>query len=173
MSDLPQDPDSNTPARPRWWRRKAIMIPAVLLIVAAIAAAIVIVVQQHKDSKGLQIALTPFVGSWHAHEEGLVIQPDGHGRETYPDRSTCPDAPMAGCGIAGTVDFMLTSVSGDTATGAITAASNPKEPVGGPVSIKLVGGGQGLNLTVAGGDQGFPFCNSKDNEAASNYYCGA
>jgi hypothetical protein len=38
------------------------------------------------------------------------------------------------------MDFTLTSVSGDTATGAITAASNPKDPIGGPVSIKLVGG---------------------------------
>lgn len=98
--------------------------------------------------------LAPFVGSWHAHEEGLDIQPNGHGRETYSDRSTCPDAPMAGCGITGTVDFTLTSVSGDTATGAITAASNPKDPIGGPVSIKLVGSGQGLQLWVAGGDHG-------------------
>jgi hypothetical protein len=147
------------------------MIPAVLLTVAAIAAAIAI--ERHDNSNRLEIALTPFVGSWHAHEEALDIQPNGHGRETYPDRSTCPDAPMAGCGVAGTVDFVLTSVSGDTATGAITAASNPKDPIGGPVSIKLVGGGQGLDLTVAGGDQGFPFCNSKDSEAASHYYCGA
>ena len=52
--------------------------------------------------------LAPFVGSWHAQEEGLDIQPNGHGHETYPDRSTCPDAPMAGCGITGTTDFMLT-----------------------------------------------------------------
>jgi hypothetical protein len=77
---------------------------------------------------------------------------------------------MSGCGIAGTTDFMLTSVSGDTATGTITAASNPKQPIGGPVTIKLVGGGQGLQLWMAGGDQGFPFCNSND---ASHYYCGA
>jgi hypothetical protein len=70
--------------------------------------------------------LAPFVGSWHAHEEGLDIQPNGHGRETYSDRSTCPDAPMAGCGITGTVDFTLSAVSGDTATGAVTAASNSK-----------------------------------------------
>jgi hypothetical protein len=149
------------------------MIPAVLLAVIAIAATIAIIIEQHEDSKSLQVALTPFVGSWHAHEESLVIQPNGHGRETYPDRSTCPNAPMAGCGVAGTVDFALTSVSGDTATGAVTAASNPKHPSGGPVSIKLVGGGQGLNLTVAGGDQGFPFCNDNDNAAASQYYCGA
>ena len=114
--------------------------------------------------------LAPFVGSWHAHEEGLDIQPNGNGRETYADKSTCPDAPAAGCGKTGTVDFTLTSVSGDAATGAITAASDPKHPIGGPVTIKLVGGGQGLQLWMAGGDQGFPFCNSN---AASHYYCGA
>jgi hypothetical protein len=68
------------------------------------------------------------------------------------------------------VDFTLTSVSDDTATGTITAASNPKNPIGGPVTIKLVGGGQGLQLWMAGGDQGFPFCNNND---ASHYYCGA
>jgi hypothetical protein len=117
--------------------------------------------------------LAPFVGSWHAHEEGLDIQPDGNGRETYADKSTCPNAPAVGCGIQGTVDFTLTSVSGDTATGAITAASNPKDPIGGPVTIKLVGNGQGLQLWMAGGDQGFPFCNSNDNLDASHYYCGA
>jgi serine/threonine-protein kinase len=117
--------------------------------------------------------IAPFVGSWHAHEEGLDIQPDGNGRETYPDRSTCPDAPMAGCGKTGITDFMLTSISGDTATGTITAASDPKQPIGGPVTIKLVGDGQGLELTIAGGDQGFPFCNNNDNDAAMHYYCGA
>jgi hypothetical protein len=68
------------------------------------------------------------------------------------------------------MDFTLTSVSGDTATGTITAASNTRNPTGGPVSIKLVGGGQGLELTIAGGDQGFGFCNSNDT---THYYCGA
>jgi hypothetical protein len=117
--------------------------------------------------------LNPFVGSWHAHEEGLDIQPNGNGRETYADTSTCPDAPAAGCGKTGTVDFTLTSVSGDTATGVITAASNPQHPTGGPVTIKLVGDGQGIQLWTAGGDQGFPFCNSNDNLDAGHYYCGA
>ena len=40
-------------------------------------------------------------------------------------------------------------------------------------TITLVGAGQGLQLTVAGGDQGFPFCNSNDDDAARHYYCGA
>jgi hypothetical protein len=117
--------------------------------------------------------LAPFVGSWHAHEEGLDIQPHGNGRENYADTSTCPDAPAAGCGKTGAVDFTLTSVSGDTAAGTITAASNAKHPSGGPVTIKLVGGGQGLQLWIAGGDQSFPFCNTNDNLYASHYYCGA
>ncbi len=117
--------------------------------------------------------LAPFVGFWHAHEERLEIQSDGNGLETYADRSTCPDAPAAGCGVTGTVDFTLTSVSGDTATGAITAASNPENPIGGPVTITLVGDGQGLQLWIAGGDQGFPFCNDNDDLDASHYYCGA
>jgi hypothetical protein len=114
--------------------------------------------------------LTAFAGAWHAHEEGLNIDANGHGQETYADKSTCPDAPAAGCGKTGTVDFTLTSVSGDTASGVITAASDPKRPIGGPVTIKLVGGGRGLQLWETGGDQGFSFCNSND---ASHYYCGA
>jgi hypothetical protein len=133
------------------------------------AAALVFAPSAAADVAGI----APFVGSWHAHEEGLEIDPDGHARETYNDRSTCPDGPMSGCGIAGTTDFALTSVSGDTAAGIITAASNPNNPIGGPVTVTLVGGGQGLQLWVAGGDQGFPFCNSNDDETARHYYCGA
>ena len=135
----------------------------------ATAVALAFTPQASADVPGLDA----FVGSWHAHEEGLDIQPNGHGRETYPDRSTCPAAPMAGCGVTGTVDFMLTSVSGDTATGAVTATSDPKHPIGGQVSIHVVGDGQGLELTVAGADQGFPFCNNNDNDTAMHYYCGA
>jgi hypothetical protein len=116
--------------------------------------------------------ISQFVGSWHAHGEGVDIQPNGSGRETYADKSTCPVAPAAGCGKTGTVDFTLTSVSGDTVTGAITAASDPKHSSGGPMTIKLVGGCQGLQLWMAGGDHGFPFCNSNDNDAARRYYCG-
>jgi hypothetical protein len=145
--------------------KKLAMVPAAGIASAALALTPV----ASADVPGLN----PFVGSWHAHEEGLDIQPNGHGRETYSDRTSCPDAPMAGCGIPGTVDFMLTTVSGDTATGAITAASNPKNPIAGPVTIKLVGGGQGLELTIAGGDQSFAFCNNDDNDAAMHYYCGA
>jgi hypothetical protein len=146
------------------------LLPATLALAIAMATAALVLVPP-------AAAGTPetarFAGSWHAHEEGLDIAPNGHGRQTYNDRSTCPDAPMAGCGIGGSTDFVLTSVSGDMATGTITAASNPKNPTGGPVTITLVGGGQGLELSIAGGDQGFPFCNDNDNDAARHHYCGA
>jgi hypothetical protein len=136
-----------------------------------VTAGIVSAALAFAPAAGADVAgISPFVGQWHAHEEGLTIDASGHGRETYADRSTCPNAPMSGCGITGTVDFMLSSVSGDTATGAITGASNPKEPIGGPVKVQLEGGGQGLNLWVAGGDQGFGFCNS--NSPGSGL-CGA
>ena len=89
--------------------------------------------------------VAPFTGSWHAHASGLTINGDGSGRLTYADISACPsacsghddyaDAPLA------TVDFTLTSVLGDTATGSVNAVSNPsKDSVGEPVTIKLVTG---------------------------------
>ena len=89
--------------------------------------------------------IDPFTGSWHAHASGLTINSDGFGRLTYADISACPsgcgghddyaDAPLA------TVDFTITSVSGDTATGNVNAASNPSNDTAGePVTIKLVTG---------------------------------
>ena len=89
--------------------------------------------------------IDPFTGSWHAHASGLTINGDGSGRLTYADISACPsacsghddyaDAPLA------TVDFTLTSVWGDTATGSVNVASNPSnDTVGEPVTIKLVTG---------------------------------
>jgi hypothetical protein len=89
--------------------------------------------------------IAPFTGSWHAHASGLTINSDGSGRLTYADISACPtacsghddyaDAPLA------TVDFTLTSVSGDIGTGTVNAASNPSnDTVGERVTIKLVTG---------------------------------
>jgi hypothetical protein len=91
------------------------------------------------------VGIDPFTGSWHAHASGLTINSDGSGRLTYADISACPsacgghddyaDAPLA------TVDFTMTSVSGDTATGSVNAVSNPSnDSVGEPVTIKLVTG---------------------------------
>jgi hypothetical protein len=93
--------------------------------------------------------IAPFTGSWHAHASGLTINSDGSGRLTYADISACPDAcsghdDYADAPLA-TVDFTLTSVSGDTATGSVNAVSNPSnDSVGEPVTIKLVTGIGGL-----------------------------
>ncbi|OBA80767.1 hypothetical protein A9W99_16010 [Mycobacterium sp. 1164966.3] len=97
----------------------------------------------------------PFVGRWQAHKEGLVIDANGHGHQTFT---------------GGSVDFALTSVSGDTATGTVTASSAPDSTVvGDPVTVTLVGNGQGLKLS-RGKEQQFPYCNAN---SPSNYYCGA
>jgi hypothetical protein len=53
--------------------------------------------------------ISPFVGSWRAHKESLVIEASGQGHQTFS---------------GGSVDFMLTSVSGTTATGSVTASSD-------------------------------------------------
>jgi hypothetical protein len=89
--------------------------------------------------------IAPFTGSWHAHASGLTIASDGSGRLTYADISACPsecgghddyaDAPQA------TVDFTLTAVSADTATGSAYAASDPgNDTAVEPVTITLVTG---------------------------------
>lgn len=131
--------------------------------------------------------IAPFTGSWHAHASELTVNSDGSGRLTYADISVCPsacdghddyaDAPPA------TVDFTLLSVLGDTATGSVSAASNPSEyTVGGPVTIKLVAGigypftgppasvlgNNGVALQVSIGlTQGWNYCND-----TTHNYCG-
>lgn len=115
--------------------------------------------------------LTPFVGTWRAHASGLDIQPTGTGRLTYADLTACPTCPYATAPTA-TVDFTLTSVSGDTATGMATAVSQPKnDTVGEPVTAKVVNGGQGLEVSM-GRMQQFPFCNSNVTSDYYHYYCG-
>jgi hypothetical protein len=131
--------------------------------------------------------IAPFTGPWHAHASGLTINSDGSGRLTYADLSACPsacngrddyaDAPAA------TVDFTLASVSGDTATGSVNAASNPgNDTVGEPVTIKLVtgigypytgppasvSGNNGVALQVSMGKmQDWNYCND-----TTHNYCG-
>ncbi len=131
--------------------------------------------------------IDPFTGSWQAHASGLAINSDGSGQLTYADISACPsacsghddyaDAPLA------TVAFTLTSVSADTATGRINAASNPSnDTVGEPVGIKLitgigypftgppasVSGNNGMALQVSMGKmRDWNYCND-----TTHNYCG-
>ncbi|ORV82674.1 hypothetical protein AWC11_02015 [Mycobacterium interjectum] len=130
--------------------------------------------------------IAPFTGSWHAHASKLTVDSDGSGRLTYADISACPsacaghddyaDAPSA------TVDFMLVAIVGDTATGKVSAASNPSEhAVGEPVKIKLITGigypftgppasvsdNNGVALQVTIGAMGSNYCND-----TTHNYCG-
>jgi hypothetical protein len=131
--------------------------------------------------------IAPFTGSWHAHASGLTIASDGSGRLAYADISACPDA----CGghddyadaPEATVDFTLTAVAADTATGSVSAASDPGNyPVGGAVTIRLVtglgepftgppasvSGNNGVALQVSMGRmQGWNYCND-----TTHNYCG-
>jgi hypothetical protein len=70
-----------------------------------------------------------------------------------------------------TVDFTLTSVSDNVASGSITAATDTEhDPVGAPVVATLMHGvpkGQVLQLTVAGGEYR-QYCND-----SSEGECGA
>jgi len=58
-----------------------------------------------------------------------------------------------------------------TAYGAIT--SGGKAPVGSYVTITLVDSGQGALLSVANGDNGFPFCKIVNGSKVNSADCGA
>ena len=155
---------------------------AVITGVAALAA-IACAPLAHADggdqaaiSRPWSVAGAPFVGNWGAHEERLTINADGTSTETYNDRSSCPNAPMAGCGVTGTVNFRLSTVQTtktpwDTAYGNLT--SGGKAPVGSYVTIQLVDGGNGALLSVANGDNGFPFCKIVNGSGVNSADCGA
>jgi hypothetical protein len=114
-------------------------------------------------SAGQAAQLAPFVGRWGGGHAGVLdIHSDGTGRYSYEDLSTCPDAPMSGCGITGTTDFTLTSVTNGTATGSVTASSAPTYGTAGePVTIVLgSANGKGVVLNVSMGKMhGWGFCN--------------
>ncbi|ORA93804.1 hypothetical protein BST27_28560, partial [Mycobacterium intermedium] len=87
--------------------------------------------------------LEPFVGSWHAHRESLVIAANGKGQHSYD---------------MGMENFTITAIAGDTATGTVDSSSNLNGAVpGDPVTVTLVGNGQGLTFS-AGKEQQFPYC---------------
>jgi hypothetical protein len=107
----------------------------------------------------------PFVETWSAHKEGLVINPDGTGTETYS---------------GGTVGFRLGGVQGPPQTpnlqadGVITSSASKIGPIGGYAGATLIDGGRGLLWYVANGDQGFSFCKRGVNGSYVNPAdCGA
>ena len=85
------------------------------------------------------------------------------------DLTLCPNCSFGGAPTS-TMDFQLSSVNGATASGAVTASSDPTNyAVGQDVTVSLAPGspGQLLELTVAGQGAG-TFCNS-----TSAGQCGA
>jgi serine/threonine protein kinase len=114
--------------------------------------------------------LAPFVGNWRGHARTLVIRQSGSGHLAYSDLTACPSCALANAP-TGTVDFTLTSVSNDVATGSVDASSDEQNVVvGAPVTIQLVAGspsGQILQMST-GRMQQLPFCNN-----TSTGQCGA
>jgi hypothetical protein len=107
-------------------------------------------------SKPFSVAGGPFVGQWGAHGEGLTINADGSAVETTS---------------SGTVNFRLSSVQGPPSQPDTTAYGNL--PSGGYATATLVDGGRGLTLSIAGGDNGFPFCKVVNGGYANSADCGA
>ena len=105
--------------------------------------------------------LPPFVGNWTGHERTPVIRQIGSGHLTYADLTACPSCSMADAP-TGTVDFTLTSVSNDVATGSVDASSDEQNvAVASDVTTQLVAGspsGQVLQMSVGRMYQ-LPFCN--------------
>ncbi len=101
--------------------------------------------------------LAPFVGTWTAHKERVVIQAGGTAHMSYQGNS---------------FDFTLTSVSNGVASGSISATSDSFYQVGESVTVKITAGtpnGQLLTMTV-GGTQQMPLC---DSTAEAGGQCGA
>lgn len=111
--------------------------------------------------------LGPFVGSWAGKRESVNIDANGHGRFHYADVQACQGCAMSDMPYTD-MDFTLTSVSGNTATGSVTA--DKYHQAGEPVDITLIpakaSGPPTISWTVSGQDEGL-FC-----PATNSSWCG-
>jgi hypothetical protein len=87
--------------------------------------------------------------------ESVVIESTGHGHYHY--MMACASCSMADMPY-NTLDFTLTSVSNGTASGTVTASSDPQFPVGEPVAATL--GEQDTIQWAVGGKNIGLFCGS-------------
>jgi hypothetical protein len=131
---------------------------ALLAVCAAMAGAPLAQAEpgQADLSEPFAVAGGPFVGQWGAHGEGLTINADGSAVEITR---------------SGTVTFHLTSVQGPPSQPDTTAYGNL--PDGGYATATLVDGGRGLTLSVANGDNAFPFCKKVGGSYVNSDDCGA
>jgi hypothetical protein len=145
--------------------KKIALSASVLAVVGIAAAGIESAPLAQADPGGGQASLSqpfsqagaPFVGQWGAHKEGVVVNSDGSGTETYS---------------GGTMTFKLSSVQQpQTAYGNVVSGGRA-EP-GSYVTMQLVDGGNGLLLSVANGDNNFPFCKIVNGSKVNSADCGA
>ncbi len=78
--------------------------------------------------------LAPFAREWRGMRQSVVIDATGHGHFHY--MMACASCSMADMPY-GTLDFVLISVTNGTASGSVTASSDPENPVGEPVAATL------------------------------------
>jgi hypothetical protein len=110
--------------------------------------------------------LAPFVGTWQARFQSVVIDNTGSGHLTYQGCTSCPTQTK------NTVNFMLTSVSGIDASGSVTDSSDAYFRAGSPVTAKflaLVPNGHLLDLVLGSLSFG-TFCDTAANAVGK---CGA
>jgi len=132
-------------------------------LVAVAAAAVLFAAPAHADVAGL----SPFGGEWAGKRETVTIDPSGQSRFSYVDVRACPDCAMSDMPYA-SLDFVLTSVSGDTAAGVVTADKYGR--AGQPVTVSLTSATAlappTISWTIGGLDEGL-FC-----PASNSRWCG-
>jgi hypothetical protein len=100
--------------------------------------------------------IAPFVGTWAGMRQSLVIDGSGNGHFTYADFNACPSCSMAAVPRA-TVNFALTSVSGNTASGSMTGDSG-QGGNSGPVTATLVTQTYGQTIKLDAGKASGLYC---------------
>ena len=105
------------------------------------------------------VAGGPYVGRWGAHGERMIVNADGTGLWSNNERS---------------MNFRMSEVQAvgqpNTAYGNITSGGNA-EP-GSYVTMQIVDSGRGLLLSIANGDQQFPFCKMVSGTYLNSSDCG-
>jgi hypothetical protein len=111
-------------------------------------------------SQPFSVAGGPYVGRWGAHGEKMKVNADGTGLWSNSERS---------------MNFRMSEVQAvgqpNTAYGNITSGGFA-EP-GSYVTMQIVDGGRGLLVSVANGDQQFPFCKWVNGSYLNSSDCGA
>jgi hypothetical protein len=106
----------------------------------------------HADVAGI----APFAGTWAGMRQALTIDGSGTGNVTYADFTACPSCSMAGVPRA-TINFALTSVSGNTASGSITSDSG-QGGNSGPVTATLAYQSFGQTIKLSAGKASGLYC---------------